>query len=318
MPKLQILHFNDVYHLAPHKREPVGGAARFATVIKEFRESYGVESSCVFFSGDAFNPSVESSVSKGAHMVPALNAFGIDAACLGNHDFDFGVPTLKRLVAMSNFPWLLSNVVDSETDGPVAGKKFVILEKNGLKLGIVGLVEKDWLETIPNLPPNLKHKDYVSAGKELIAQLRDPNGPHAVDLIIALTHCRLPNDIILANQCKDDIDLILGGHDHFFYIGKGCDVINGWTREAKGNDGWTGKEDVGDDGARLVKSGADFRELSIVELDIDENTNEGRTLKRIKNITGMFNGLQLKLSLMKKKISKLKNNQSFLMTYNHL
>ncbi|CAG8798940.1 24427_t:CDS:2, partial [Gigaspora rosea] len=191
MPKLQILHFNDVYHLAPQKREPVGGAARFATVIKEFRERYGVESSCVFFSGDAFNPSVESSVSKGAHMVPAMNAFGIDAACLGNHDFDFGVPTLKGLVAMSNFPWLLSNVVDSETDGPaVAG---------------------EWLETIPNLPPNLKHKDFVSAGKELIAQLRDPNGPHAVDLIIALTHCRLPNDVILASKCKDDIDLILGG-----------------------------------------------------------------------------------------------------------
>ncbi|KAF0455054.1 Metallo-dependent phosphatase [Gigaspora margarita] len=286
MPKLQFLHFNDVYHLAPQKREPVGGAARFATVIKEFRESYGVESSCVFFSGDAFNPSVESSVSKGAHMVPALNAFGIDAACLGNHDFDFGVPTLKELVAISNFPWLLSNVVDSETDEPMAGsKKFVILEKNGLKLGIVGLVEKDWLDTIPNLPPNLKHKDYVSAGKELIAQLRDPNGPYAVDLIIALTHCRLPNDIILANKCKDDIDLILGGHDHFYYIGKGCDVINGWSREAEGNDGWTGKDAVGDDGVRLVKSGTDFRELSIVELDIDENTNEGRTLKRIKNIT---------------------------------
>ncbi|CAG8700457.1 11987_t:CDS:2, partial [Dentiscutata heterogama] len=213
MSNLKILHFNDIYHLSPQKHEPVGGAARFATAIKEFRESYGGENSCIFFSGDAFNPSVESSVSKGTHMVPAMNAFGIDAACLGNHDFDFGVPTLKGLIAMSNFPWLLSNVVDSETDEPVVG---------------------NWLDTIPNLPSTIKYKDFVSVGKELSAQLRDPNGPHVVDLVIALTHCRLSNDIKLAKQCKDDIDLMLGGHDHFYYIGKGCDVIHGWTRNEGG------------------------------------------------------------------------------------
>ncbi|CAG8613328.1 22864_t:CDS:2, partial [Dentiscutata erythropus] len=241
------------------KHEPVGGAARFATAIKEFRESYG-ENSCVFFSGDAFNPSIESSVSKGMHMIPAMNALGIDASCLGNHDFDFGVPTLKELIARSNFPWLLSNVVDSVTDEPVVG---------------------NWLDTIPNLPSTIKYKDFVSVGKELSAQLRDPNGPHVVDLIIALTHCRLSNDIILAKQCKDDIDLMLGGHDHFYYIGKGCDVIHGWNRNESEID-----ESKSDDGIRLVKSGTDFRELSIVELDIDENTNAGgRTLKKIKNIT---------------------------------
>jgi 5'-nucleotidase len=68
MRNLQILHFNDAYHLSPQKREPVGGAARFATVTKEFRKKYGSDSSCIFFSGDIFNPSVESSVSKGKHM----------------------------------------------------------------------------------------------------------------------------------------------------------------------------------------------------------------------------------------------------------
>ncbi|CAG8554798.1 1270_t:CDS:2 [Cetraspora pellucida] len=239
--------------LTPQKNEPVGGAARFSTLVKEFRENYGFETSCVFFSGDAFNPSVESSISKGLHM--------------------------------SNFPWLLANVVDSTTNETLVGsKKFVILEKGGLKLGIVGLVEKEWLETIPNLPSNLLYKDFVSTGKELSTQLRDPNGPYAVDLIIALTHCRLSNDIILAKQCKNDIDLILGGHDHFYYIGKGCDVINGWTRDETIEESIEESKD--DDGVRVVKSGTDFRELSIIELDIDEITNEeGRTHKRIKTIT---------------------------------
>jgi 5'-nucleotidase len=69
MRGIQILHFNDVYHLLPRKQEPVGGAARFATLVKEFRAKYGPDSSCVLFSGDLFNPSVESSISKGRHMV---------------------------------------------------------------------------------------------------------------------------------------------------------------------------------------------------------------------------------------------------------
>ena len=75
MRKIQILHFNDVYHLSPRKSEPVGGAARFATVIKEFRAKYGPDSSCVLFSGDLFNPSVESSISKGKHMALYQNFF---------------------------------------------------------------------------------------------------------------------------------------------------------------------------------------------------------------------------------------------------
>jgi len=57
----------------------------------------------------------------------------------------------------------------------------------------------------------LQYKDFVAVGKELAAQLRDPNGPYAVDLVIALTHSRLPNDILLAKETQDEVDLILGG-----------------------------------------------------------------------------------------------------------
>jgi 5'-nucleotidase len=72
-----------------------------------------------------------------------MNNLDVDVACMGNHDFDFGEPTLKSLVRETNFPWLLSNVIDSESGNPLAnGKKFHILEKNDLKLGIIGLVEK--------------------------------------------------------------------------------------------------------------------------------------------------------------------------------
>ena len=66
--------------------EPVGGVARFQTVVKEYRLSpcYADQPSLLtLFSGDAFNPSLESSVTKGRHMVPFLNAVGTDIACVG-------------------------------------------------------------------------------------------------------------------------------------------------------------------------------------------------------------------------------------------
>jgi hypothetical protein len=66
--------------------EPAGGIARFQSVVNEYRSHprfQGQVSLLTFFSGDAFNPSLESSVTKGRHMVPFLNAIGTDVACVG-------------------------------------------------------------------------------------------------------------------------------------------------------------------------------------------------------------------------------------------
>ena len=72
-----------------------------------------------------------------------LNQFHIVAACLGNHDFDFGLPQLEKLLAKTTFPWILSNVLNE--DGSPAGPKvdrYLILEHGGLRLGLIGLVEE--------------------------------------------------------------------------------------------------------------------------------------------------------------------------------
>jgi 2',3'-cyclic-nucleotide 2'-phosphodiesterase (5'-nucleotidase family) len=74
--------------------------------------------------------------------------FGIDVACYGNHDFDFGVDELQSLASQTNFPWLLSNVFEAEGDTLAGAKRWHILEKNGLRIGFMGLVEKEWIETI--------------------------------------------------------------------------------------------------------------------------------------------------------------------------
>jgi len=59
---LTILHFNDVYEVVAREgKEPVGGASRFATLVKQF----AAQKPLVFFGGDAFNPSLLSTITKG-------------------------------------------------------------------------------------------------------------------------------------------------------------------------------------------------------------------------------------------------------------
>lgn len=69
-PDLRFLHYNDVYHVEAGSREPVGGYARFQTLVNYYRDDerfQGQPKVLTFFSGDAFNPSIESSITKGQY-----------------------------------------------------------------------------------------------------------------------------------------------------------------------------------------------------------------------------------------------------------
>ena len=85
MPSVLLLHYNDVYNVeagVENKRDEaaaVGGAARFATLVEQFR----AETPLTLFSGDAFNPSSMSTITKGKHLVPVLNALKTDVAVMG-------------------------------------------------------------------------------------------------------------------------------------------------------------------------------------------------------------------------------------------
>ncbi|XP_072024736.1 uncharacterized protein [Amphiura filiformis] len=233
---ITILHFNDVYNIEERKQEPVGGAARFATVIKRFQH----ENPLVFFSGDALNPSIMSSVTRGQQMLPVLNAMKINTAVFGNHDFDFGVDELQDFTRESNYPWMLSNVIDNFTGEPLAdGLVTRMITYKGKKIGLIGLVEEEWLVTLTTIDrENLTYIDYVEQGRKLAKELKQ----QGADFVIALTHMRMPNDIRLAENVED-IDLILGGHDHDYDIQQ----VNGHF---------------------IVKSGTDFRTLSKLNIEV--------------------------------------------------
>ncbi|XHG01850.1 hypothetical protein AWENTII_005222 [Aspergillus wentii] len=243
-PDLRLIHYNDVYHVEAGSAEPVGGVPRFQSVINHYRSHprfAGLPDILTFFSGDAFNPSLESCVTKGRHMVPFLNKAGTDVACVGNHDLDFGVAQLRHLRNQCKFPWLLANVLDPALgkDVPIANceRTCMLTSSNGIKVGVIGLGEREWLGTINALPPDLIYKSATKTALELVPRLRE----QGAEIIVGVTHQREPNDHKLAENLPSGmIDIILGGHDHFYAHA----VINN---------------------IHILRSGTDFKQLSYIE-----------------------------------------------------
>jgi 5'-nucleotidase len=250
--RLRFLHFNDVYNVdASSRGEVCGGAARFSSLVKSYfpggsRYDAARGTPLVVFGGDAFNPSIMSTVTKGRQMIPVLESLHIAAACYGNHDFDFGVDHLLKLKAMCSFPWLLSNVKVRATGKQMADgivTHMVTHEETGLRVGFMGLIEDAWMATLATVDAeDVDYEDFVACAKRLSAELR----ASGADLVVAITHMRVPNDNRLAAEAGYVIDLILGGHDHHYEVRP--------TEPHK--DVW------------LCKSGTDFRDLTVLDMVI--------------------------------------------------
>jgi len=128
-------------------------------------------------------------------MVPILNEIQTSVACLGNHDLDFGVEQFGHLRDMCKFPWLCANVEDPALGEGVSiaglNKTIMLESSNGIKVGVIGLVEREWLDTINSLPPGLVYTSAAEAAKKWVPGLREKGA----EIVIAVTHMREPNDV---------------------------------------------------------------------------------------------------------------------------
>ena len=82
---------------------------------------------------------------------------------------DFGIPTLQQHMRSFRFPWLLSNVLDARTGEPLGGaERSRIIEWQGVKVGLMGLVEREWLLTIPSIDEeSIAFRDFCEEGRRL-------------------------------------------------------------------------------------------------------------------------------------------------------
>ena len=165
-----------------------------------------------FDSGDFVQGTPYFNLFHGRVEAQAMNLMKYDAGTLGNHEFDYGLDTLKMIVKKLNFPILNCNYDFSETVLKDDIKPYVILKRFGLKIGVLGVgVDPEGLIQ-KNKYEGMLFKPAISSVNFYAKILKDSK---KCDLVVCLSHLGYNDDIKLAEQ-SENVDIIIGGHSHTY------------------------------------------------------------------------------------------------------
>ncbi|GAA4725226.1 hypothetical protein GCM10023350_04630 [Nocardioides endophyticus] len=127
----------------------VGGGAFLATMFDEEVDALPGRS-LILAGGDNVGASPpNSALLQDLPAIDVENAWGLDATSYGNHEFDYGVARLLQQQARADFPFLATNIVDSETGrAPPWVTPSKVFRVNGVKVGVIGAGLKDTPELV--------------------------------------------------------------------------------------------------------------------------------------------------------------------------
>ncbi|MFF1690132.1 MULTISPECIES: 5'-nucleotidase C-terminal domain-containing protein [unclassified Streptomyces] len=130
------------------------GLSRISTLVKRVREEKGRGNTLLIDAGDTIQGTpltyyyarvdpITAADGPVHPMAQAMNAIGYDAAALGNHEFNYGIDTLRKFESQLKFPLLGANAVDAKTEKP-AFRPYVIKRLRtphgkDVKVAILGL-----------------------------------------------------------------------------------------------------------------------------------------------------------------------------------
>lgn len=142
-------------------------------------------------------------------MIELMNKVGFDVSAVGNHEWDADVVNLQNSIEQANFPFLCANVfIPNSLNLDI--KPYTIIENQGVKIAVVGMIELRH-DGIPGAhPKNLTQVSFKPASMVLpdYKYLSNEN-----DLMVLLSHCGYEDDVELA-QANPYLDAIIGGHSH--------------------------------------------------------------------------------------------------------
>ena len=195
---------------AADKYAGMGGFVRRAALLDQFRENN--PDVLVFDCGDFSQGTPYYNLFKGEVEIKMLNLMKYDAATIGNHEFDFGLDNMARLFRMADFPVVCANydVTGTVLEGLV--KPYVVLNRDGMKIGVFGLSPKMEGLVQADKCEGVVFKDPVPVANEVAAKLKDVEG---CDAVVCLSHLGIKEDEMLVHQTRN-IDVVLGGHSHTF------------------------------------------------------------------------------------------------------
>jgi len=164
--------------------------------------------------------------------IEALNLMKLDASVFGNHEHDRNIDHLNKMIGASDFQWVVSNysagALDVLKSGTKQAKNYTIINRGGVKIGIVGSNTSETIEQV--FPGNLDYKDATGAKKTIVISegvaginksIAEAKAAGA-DLVIALLHQGWLENAdgvakglfnTMATQIKGAA-AIFGGHSH--------------------------------------------------------------------------------------------------------
>ena len=215
---IQILATSDLhgkfypYDYAINEESKSGSLTQIATAVKKYR----TDNTIIVDVGDTIQDNYSEMFFKDKihPMMLAMNEIGYDIWAIGNHEFNYGVESLKNIMKQSTSKVLIGNLYNP--DGTSFADSYIVIEKDGVKIGVIGMCT-------PNITKwdSVNLKDYivtdpVEETKKIVKDLRDK-----VDVLIATVHMGEENEYDvpnsgandLANACPE-LDLIIAAHEH--------------------------------------------------------------------------------------------------------
>lgn len=225
---LQILATSDTHgrflpwDYAANKADTSGSVAQQAAAIAQRR----TPSTIVVDAGDTIQGnSAELFLQDEMHPMSAgMNAIGYDVWVTGNHEFNFGMDTLKRVIAQQKAKVLVGNVY--APDGTPLADGYTILNKQGVKVGVIGMVTPNIIRWDSKNLEGWTVTNPVDECRKLTKQLRGQ-----VDVLLGVMHMDPESEYgvygsgarDLAEACPE-FDVIVAAHGHRSVPGE---MING-------------------------------------------------------------------------------------------
>lgn len=215
---LQILATSDLHgkfvpwDYALNEESKSGSMAQLATAIKALRN----DNTLLVDAGDTIQDnSADIFLSEDVHpMILAMNALDYDVWVTGNHEYNYGMDLLKTVIATQKAKTLVGNVLGE--DGKPIADGYTLLEKNGVKIGIIGMVTQNITRWDATNLAKCTVTDPVAESRKIIDQIKDD-----ADVLIAVMHMGLENEYGVANSGVTDLaqecpelDLIVASHEH--------------------------------------------------------------------------------------------------------
>jgi 2',3'-cyclic-nucleotide 2'-phosphodiesterase (5'-nucleotidase family) len=233
--RLQVLHTNDFHgRFLPVvvEGDTIGGSAVLAAWFDSARVRFDGPT-IVLSGGDIMQGTAISNLNWGRGAIDLHNRKGLDASVPGNHEFDWGVDTLRARVAESAFPWLAANVFVADADVPPDWlQPWTILERDGVRVGVVGVALAETPDIVmagrtgdlrfgPEAPAidrgvravRDQGVDFVVVTTHVGAVCEEAGDPDGTDPTAPSTGCR-GHLVEVLEAVTERPDLVVAGHTH--------------------------------------------------------------------------------------------------------